>query len=60
MFKGKSKSILTENIRELRRKGHKEAEATSMAMKIAGQGKGQKLAKQVSKKVHTKTKEAWE
>ncbi len=60
LLKGKSKEIISENIREMRRAGHPEAQAVAAALNNAGQGKGKKLARQVSKKVHAKTKEAWE
>lgn len=36
LFPGKSKSVISQNIIELRRSGHKEAQATAIALEKAG------------------------
>ena len=55
ILKGKSKYVISENIRELRRSGHKEAQAVAIALREAGH-KPKNLAKRVAKKA----KEVWE
>lgn len=49
LLKGKSKEVISQNIRELRHSGKKEDQAVAIALNSAGKGKGKKAAKKVAK-----------
>lgn len=52
LLKGRSKEVISQNIRELRHSGRPEAQAVAIAMSKAGLSKGKKhktIAKKVAK-----------
>lgn len=51
LLKGKSNSVVSQNIAELRRSGKSEAQAVAIAMKSAGKNKEAKQMKTAKKKV---------
>lgn len=46
LLKGKSQSVISENIREMRKAGHPEDQAVAAAMRMAGKARKPKKAKQ--------------
>lgn len=49
LLKGKSQSVISQNIRELRKSGKPEAQSVAIALDKAGKGKGKKATKKVAK-----------